>query len=159
MGIELTLKRSNVIQKSRIKMLIERICTKIMLGKNIKCIACGSRVTAELQNVFDTRFGIEEAWDICWCPACGLEQTYPVSTPEEIKNLYETYYNFGGEKGTLYTRLRAYFFSSVFYRFWLAIDGDVSFHLEKGLGRLLDIGCNEGRGLCIYKKNWFHSFL
>ena len=155
MGIELTLKRSNVIQKSRIKMLIERICTKIMLGKNIKCIACGSRVTAELQNVFDTRFGIEEAWDICWCPACGLEQTYPVSTPEEIKNLYETYYNFGGEKGTLYTRLRAYFFSSVFYRFWLAIDGDVSFHLEKGLGRLLDIGCNEGRGLCIYKKNWF----
>ncbi len=28
--------------------------------KNLKCIGCGSKVTAELQNLFDTRFGIEK---------------------------------------------------------------------------------------------------
>jgi hypothetical protein len=43
--------------------------------KNLKCIACGSKVTAELQNLFDTRFGIEEIWDICRCTDCEIEQT------------------------------------------------------------------------------------
>jgi len=38
----------------------------------------------------------------------------------------------------------------------MAIDGDVSFHSHRGQGRLLDIGCNEGRGLEIYKRNGFH---
>ena len=35
------------------------------------------------------------------------------------------------------------------------MDGDISFHHEKGQGRLLDIGCNEGRGLEIYKANGY----
>lgn len=107
----------------------------------------------ELQNVFDTRFGIEKVWDIGRCTNCGIEQTIPLPSPGELKKLYEEYYNFGGEKGTIYTRLRACFFSSVFYRVWLAIDGDISFHSIKGSGRLLDIGCNEGRGLRIYRAN------
>jgi SAM-dependent methyltransferase len=37
----------------------------------------------------------------------------------------------------------------------LAVDGDISFHAEKGSGRLLDIGCNEGRGLTLYRRNGF----
>jgi len=41
------------------------------------------------------------------------------------------------------------------YWFWLLIDGDISFHQSKGQGRLLDIGCNEGRGLQFYKNNGF----
>ena len=85
-------------------MLIGAICSKIMLG-NIKCLACGSKVTAELRNVFDTRFGIEKAWDICRCMVCGTKQTIPIPLPDELKRLYEVYYNFGGEKGTIYIRL------------------------------------------------------
>lgn len=135
-------------------MLIGAICSKIMLG-NIKCLACGSKVTAELQNVFDTRFGIEGVWDICRCLDCGIEQTVPLPSSEELKHLYETYYNFGGEKGTIYTRLRARFLLSFFYRFWLSIDGDISFHNQRGSGWLLDVGCNEGRGLKIYQQNGF----
>ncbi len=73
------------------------------------------------------------------------------------KDLYETYYNFGGEKGTIYTGFREYFFSSVLCRFWLIVDGDISFHNQKGSGRLLDVGCNEGRGLSIYQKNGFEA--
>jgi len=45
---------------------------KVMM-KNLKCLTCGSNVTAKLQNVFDTRFGIEEVWDICRCTDCGIE--------------------------------------------------------------------------------------
>lgn len=123
--------------------------------KDLNCIACGSKVTVELQDIFDTRFGIEKVWDICRCGACGIEQTIPAPAPEELKKLYEAFYNFGGEKGTTYTGFREYFFSSHFYRVWLAIDGDVSFHSVTGSGRLLDMGCNEGRGLSIYQRNGF----
>ncbi|NVM22526.1 MAG: class I SAM-dependent methyltransferase [Desulfobacterales bacterium] len=126
-------------------------------GKNSRCFACGSKVTVELQNLLDTRFGIERFWNICRCADCGLEQTIPLPSPGELQELYEEHYNFGGEKGTIYTRFRARFLSSVFYRFWLAIDGDISFHKIKGSGRLLDIGCNEGRGLKIYQQNGFEA--
>ena len=78
--------------------------------KNLKCIACGSKVTAELQNLFDTRFGIEKVWNICRCIDCGMEQTIPIPLSDELKRLYETYYNFGDEKETIYTHLRELFF-------------------------------------------------
>jgi 2-polyprenyl-3-methyl-5-hydroxy-6-metoxy-1,4-benzoquinol methylase len=105
-------------------------------------------------NIFDTRFGVNSTFDICTCSRCGLEQTADIISPEMIIRLYEKFYNFGS-KETLYTRLRAWFHSSSIYRFWLSIDGDISFHSVKGSGRLIDIGCNEGRGLQIYKKNGF----
>ena len=38
---------------------------------------------------------------------------------------------------------------------WLAVDGDISFHSVNGSGRLLDVGCNEGRGMMLFKKNGF----
>jgi SAM-dependent methyltransferase len=89
------------------------------------------------------------------CDHCGLEQIDPRPVPDDLKKLYETYYNFGGERGTTYTSLREWFFASRLYRLWLALDGDGSFHTRRGSGRLLDIGCNEGRGLKIYRGNGF----
>jgi len=38
---------------------------------------------------------------------------------------------------------------------WSFLDGDISFYQQRGTGRLLDIGCNEGRGLRIYEGNGF----
>ena len=108
-----------------------------------------------LSGLTDNRFGSEGEYCIANCLNCGLLQTAPVPDPEQLKELYETYYNFGGKKGTIYTKFRHIFFSSIAYRFWMAIDGDISFHSCKGRGRLLDIGCNEGRGLEIYKRNGF----
>ncbi len=43
------------------------------------------------------------------------------------------------------------------YRYWVALDGDISFHNKRGSGSLIDIGCNEGRGLTLYKHNGFTS--
>jgi hypothetical protein len=43
--------------------------------KNLECIVCGSRVTAEIQGLFDTRFGIENFWNIGRCTDCEIEQT------------------------------------------------------------------------------------
>ncbi len=121
------------------------------------CIVCNASVTIVLEDLTDTRFGSGGVYCMARCKNCGLLQTTSVPGLVELKQLYEEYYNFGGEKDTIYTRLRERFFSSSLYRFWLCMDGDISFHSHRGSGRLLDIGCNEGRGLKIYQQNGFKA--
>ena len=120
------------------------------------CLLCGEVTQTKLAGVFDTRFGIKSTYDIACCPNCGLEQTESTPTSAELKVLYEEYYNFGGGR-SVYTDLRARFYASKLYDFWLAIDGDIAFHAIRGSGKLLDIGCNEGRGLSLYVKNGFSA--
>jgi hypothetical protein len=119
------------------------------------CLLCNGPLEKSVGELVDTRFGIEGTYEVWRCLDCGLEQIFPVPTPAELGRLYELYYNFGGERGTSYTRLREWFFSSWLYRMWMFLDGDISFHGRKGAGRLLDAGCNEGRGLQIYARNGF----
>ena len=119
------------------------------------CLLCNGTLEKSVGELFDTRFGIEGTYEVWRCLDCDLEQIFPVPTPAEMGRLYESYYNFGGERGTAYTRLREWFFSSWLYRAWIFLDGDISFHGRKGAGRLLDAGCNEGRGLRIYARNGF----
>jgi SAM-dependent methyltransferase len=119
------------------------------------CLLCEGALKKSVGELFDTRFGIDGTYEVWRCLHCDLEQIFPVPTRAELGRLYESYYNFGGERGTAYTRLREWFFSSWLYRMWISLDGDISFHGRKGAGRLLDAGCNEGRGLRIYARNGF----
>lgn len=129
---------------------------KFLSCDNLSCLNCGNRIQKFIFNdLFDTRFGIDQTYCIAWCSKCNLEQTIPQPEPNKLKQLYEDYYNFSGESNTKYTNIRQRLFSSFLYQFWLYIDGDISFHLLKGTGKLLDIGCNEGRGLKIYQNNGF----
>jgi len=124
----------------------------------LKCINCGLAL-AEGTNylVWDTRFGIGKEYQIQVCSNCGLEQTQPLPSQDELTGLYEAYYNFSGEKNTRYTELRAAFINSFLYRLWLAVDGDISFQCMNGAGKLLDVGCNEGRGLEFFKAHGFSA--
>lgn len=124
-------------------------------GNYPACVVCGGEEIPVLTGLVDTRFGVPGEYSACKCLACGLEQIFPCPKPDELKTLYERFYNFGGESGTTYTRWRDWFFTSPIYRMWTLLDGDGSFHGRKGKGRLLDIGCNEGRGLKIYRQNGF----
>ncbi|MCU1302738.1 MAG: hypothetical protein JWQ87_3022 [Candidatus Sulfotelmatobacter sp.] len=121
------------------------------------CVLCNGRTETSVSGLFDTRFGIEGDYESRRCRDCGLEQLFPIPSPSELKDLYERYYNFSGERGTLYTILREWFFSSPLYRLWIRVDEDISFHTCKGTGRLLDIGCNEGRTLKNYARNGFQA--
>lgn len=124
------------------------------------CILCdGESFHVVEPAVRDNRFGSPGSWRILACESCGLWQTDPVPTQAELQALYERHYNFGGEgeTGSAWARLRALFLSSPLYRLMLRADGDVSFHARRGQGRLLDVGCNEGRGLSIYAANGFRA--
>jgi SAM-dependent methyltransferase len=119
------------------------------------CILCGASLGVRVAGLFDTRFGTPGSYEIHRCVRCAFEQTFPLPTLAELTELYKMHYNFGGERDTLYTKLRERFLFSFAYRLWVWIDGDVAFHRRRGVGRLLDIGCNEGRGLRIHAANGF----
>ena len=121
------------------------------------CAICKANLQDSLDGVYDTRFGIANPYGIARCVQCDLEQTNPLPNQKELNELYERYYNFSGLKNTRYTQLRSKFINSFLYRIWLAIDGDISFHLSSGTGSLLDVGCNEGRGLEFYQSHGFSA--
>jgi SAM-dependent methyltransferase len=106
-------------------------------------------------DVADNRLGTPGTFAIAQCPVCHLMQTVPRPDQATLDTLYERYYNFGGDAASRYAKLRERLFASRLYRLWLAVDGDISFHAIKGGGRLIDIGCNEGRGLERYRANGF----
>lgn len=124
-------------------------------AKHPACIICGGPLSTLIDGVYDNRLGIDKLYSIVACATCGIEQTIPVISREELQKLYEKHYNFSGESNTTYTRLRAHFFASFIYKIWVLLDGDLSFHAKRGKGRLLDVGCNEGRGLILYRGNGF----
>jgi SAM-dependent methyltransferase len=121
------------------------------------CALCSGPTGSAVGGLFDTRFGIEGEFGIVRCLRCGFEQLAPLPAPMELKHLYQRFYNFPGERGTGYTVLRDWFFASPLYRMWIRLDGDISFHTRRGRGRLLDVGCNEGRTLKNYARNGFEA--
>jgi len=126
-------------------------------GGKAACYLCGGPLEVTMTGVTDNRLGTPGAYVIHGCLRCGLERTFPVPTLAELKQLYETHYNFGGERGTHYTKSRERFLFSFLYRLWIRIDDDPAFYRRAGKGRLLDVGCNEGRGLRIYTRNGFQA--
>jgi SAM-dependent methyltransferase len=123
--------------------------------RETRCLLCGERPEEVLGGITDNRLGSPGSYAIWRCVDCGFEQTYPLPTQAELTELYTTHYNFGGQRDSLYTRLREWFLFSFANRLWVRLDGDVAFHRRRGTGRLLDIGCNEGRGLRIHASNGF----
>ena len=121
------------------------------------CLICGRELKPVLTQLSDDRFYSPGTYDILRCCQCGLEQTWPQPNAREIGEIYKRYYNCDCEKEKIYTIIRRRFINSSWYRLWLKLDGDICFHLRQGHGRLLDIGCNEGRGLGFYSQNGFQT--
>ena len=122
----------------------------------MSCLLCGGAGEIVLADVRDNRLGVPGAWSIVRCRGCGLEQLDPLPKQDELRAFYERHYNDAGE-GSRFGGWRARLFASSLYRLFLAIDGDVSFHARRGAGVLLDVGCNEGRGLEFHRRNGFDA--
>lgn len=108
-----------------------------------------------LPEVVDNRLGTPGTFAIAQCTVCRLMQTVPRPDQGSLDALYQRFYNFGADRASTYARFRERLFASPLYRLWLAVDGDISFHCVRGTGRLIDIGCNEGRGLERYCASGF----
>lgn len=120
------------------------------------CLACGGQTATTLDGVFDVKFGVPGTFRISRCCRCGIEQTLPRLSPEELFATYERYYNFRNDDVDGYLRRRSTLIKSGIYRLWVRLDGDISFILKRGAGRrLLDVGCNEGRNLELYRRSGF----
>lgn len=119
------------------------------------CSLCGQSCTKIKRRIFDTRFGYSDEYDIYKCNHCDLVQAGIDPSNYDIQHIYESFYNYHSKQKALYERLREAFFFSPFYRFWVFIDGDISFHTRRGNGRLIDVGCNYGRNLRIYNNQGF----
>jgi SAM-dependent methyltransferase len=121
------------------------------------CIQCGGKLVQTEQHLHDTRFGIDYECGAAICATCGLEQIFPAPEEKDLTRYYEDFYNFRGSDNRKYERLRQLFLFSPFYEIWMAIDGDISFYSYPGEGRLLDVGCNEGRSLTFYRNKGFYA--
>jgi len=119
------------------------------------CLLCEGHLDLLIKDAYDTRFGIKRNYGLAICMACSTIQLSFPPLLEQLNSLYEKYYNLEGLRQESYSRMRSGFLQSLFYHIWLNIDGDISFHKMKGSRRLLDVGCNEGRGLKIYQQNGY----
>lgn len=125
------------------------------LADTVSCILCGGPVTRTAAGYTDDRFGMPGEWNIGRCGSCGLVQQSPCPDPGRLSGLYSQYYNFPRRTPALYRQMRDRFLLSPLYVVWSRLEGDISFHNRKGSGTLLDVGCNEGRGLMLYKRNGY----
>ncbi|MBT5416120.1 MAG: class I SAM-dependent methyltransferase [Rhodospirillaceae bacterium] len=100
---------------------------------------------AAVRDLFDTRTGIAGRYAVARDPAAGLLATRPAPDPAEMAALHAAYRPFAAAEGTAYRRVREGVFNSPLYRLWLAVDGDPSFHGASFEGRVVDLGCGDGR--------------
>ncbi|MGI8710985.1 MAG: class I SAM-dependent methyltransferase [Acidimicrobiales bacterium] len=124
----------------------------------MECVLCSQPVSVVGPEVYDLRFGVPGRYQIARCGSCGVEQTLPRLSDVELIDTYERYYNFRSDDEATYTRRRSAVVRSGLYRWWLRLDGDISFVLQPGQGRrLLDVGCNEGRNLELFAQSGFRA--
>lgn len=100
---------------------------------------------AGIRGLFDTRTGRAGHYAVLRDPATGLLATHPALDPAEMEALHAAYRPFAAAEGTAYRRVREGLFRSRLYRFWLALDSDPSFHGAAFEGRVIDLGCGDGR--------------
>ncbi|MCX8502105.1 MAG: class I SAM-dependent methyltransferase [Alphaproteobacteria bacterium] len=126
------------------------------------CIFCNSPMRDEpnLTEIDDRRLDIHGVWSSHSCSNCGLENIQPRPSMETLVSLYEKHYNQVEEQNPrgLYAKIREFIMNTKVYRLWVWLDGDVGFHLSpppEGRRRILDVGCNQGRGMVQFRRSGF----
>jgi glycosyltransferase involved in cell wall biosynthesis len=122
---------------------------------NPACPDCAGVTELLYRDLFDTRFGIEQRVNARRCRECGWAFCDPKPSAAELAALYSDHYNFAGARTSRYDAMRDRFFASSLYGLWTRLDSDISFHARRGRGRLLEVGCNEGRNLGFYGRSGF----
>ena len=123
------------------------------------CILCGGALSGPSFSVFDNRFGIKELFKYKTCSDCLHIQIDPLIDKDKLNKFYNDHYN-SIEKieGGKYSKVRGFINSSFLKIIYNYFEGDISYSLKKGSGKLLEIGCNEGKNLVSYHSNGFETY-
>src|ERR1700680_2200656 len=98
---------SDLVGESQGEMAVQRAVAFSETAEKKGCLLCGSAaLEVTVTDLTDNRLGTPGSYEVRRCVHCGFEQTAPLPTLADLTQLYEKHYNFGGEKGTLYTKLR-----------------------------------------------------
>lgn len=107
-----------------------------------------------LDGLSDYRTGAPEVYAIHRCQQCGAEQTLPRLEPAAIQRL-RRHRQPADRTAANTSRFRDWLSRGRLHRLWLRLDGDLSFQLVRGRGRLLAVGCPDSRSLERYRANGF----
>ena len=123
------------------------------------CILCSAGLDEPSYTVFDNRFGIEEEFNYKTCPNCFHIQIDPLIDKNKLNKFYNDHYNSIEKiKGGRYSKVRSFINGSFLKVLYSYLEGDISFSLKKGSGKLLEIGCNEGKNLKSYSANGYETY-
>ncbi len=126
---------------------------------NPTCKVCGHEMMVALENLYDTRYGYPDYFDVLRCTNCGLFLVNPPLTQEEIGPLYTNYYPYAdidvekiknGFRPELGVRSK--------FKNWLTGNHRIQNMLPKGSGRVLEIGCGDGRSLLQLKAFGYDAY-
>jgi len=103
------------------------------------------------------RFGNSRPFRSAKMPPVRLEQIFPVPTPAQLKECMSAFTTSEESAGRSTTTLREWFFCSPALSSVDSARRRYFLSHPAGPGRLLDIGCNEGRTLKNYARNGFQA--
>jgi len=113
-----------------------------------RCLLCGAAGRPAYAGLRDRLFGVEGAWALARCPACGLVWMDPRPTREEIGKVYRGYYTHGAGKEM--PRLPGLSLVGRLLGALPAVRDAASLrvmNLTGPPGSLLDVGCGDGEFL------------
>lgn len=121
------------------------------IGKKMNnpiCKICGHEMMVIFENLFDTRYGYPDYFDMLHCLSCGLYQTNPPLVQEEIGSLYTNYYPYADvDAEKIKTGFRPSLGLTSRFKNWLIGNHRIQNMLPKGSGKALEVGCGDGRSL------------
>lgn len=114
----------------------------------IVCACCGSPLLPSGKIVFDDRYGYPDSFHLANCPACGVVETLPRLTEEELPGLYTRYYprrEMGPDSVTV-PQTPPNHWKERFSRWWHGTDNQGQYSAKPGM-TVLDYGCGAGQSL------------
>lgn len=115
---------------------------------NSICKVCAHEMIPAFNNLFDTRYGYPDYFDILRCPNCGLYQTNPQLAQSEISSLYTNYYPYADvDAEKIKTGFRPLLGLASQFKNWLIGNHRIQNMFPQGSGRVLEVGCGDGRSL------------